>query len=212
MENNNQNISYNTETEFNKNIDFPSVDTTAYIHPKASVMGQVKIGREVFIAPFASIRGDEGLRIYIGDHCNIQDGAVLHGLKNFHLGENIVDRSIFIDGEPYSIYIDNRVTMAHQCQIHGPAHIDSDVFIGMQAFVYNSIVNEGAVLEPGSKVMGVVVPKGRYVKAGQIINSQEEADALPQITPDYKFKGFNQKVIDVNIELARGYKSNQYKQ
>jgi len=212
MDNKDNNISYNTETVFNENADFPFIDTSAYIHPQASVIGQVKIGREVFIAPFASVRGDEGLRIFIGDYCIIQDGAVLHGLKNFHLGDNIVESSIFIEGKPYSIYIKDSVTMAHQCQIHGPAHIDSGVFIGMQALVFNSIVNEGAVLEPGSKVIGVVIPKNRYVKVGQVIISQEEADALPEITQDYKFKGFNQRVIDVNVELARGYKSKQYKQ
>ena len=210
MNNINPNVSNNTQTEFNQNTDFPSIDTTAFIHPQASVMGSVKIGREVFVAPFASIRGDEGLRISIGDNCNIQDGAVLHGLKNFHLGRNIYDSSVFIEKEPFSIHIRERVTMAHQCQIHGPAHIDSDVFIGMQAFVFNSIINEGAVLEPGCKVIGVVIPKHRYVRAGQIITSQEDADALPQITVDYQYKGLNQKVVDVNTGLARGYRGGRY--
>ncbi|MCX7709699.1 MAG: carbonic anhydrase [Clostridia bacterium] len=212
METHNQNVAFNPETSYNSDKDFPSIDPTAYIHPQASVIGEVKIGQEVFVAPFASIRGDEGLRIYIGEHCNVQDGAVLHGLKNFHLGENNFDNSIFIGGEPFSIYVSKRVTMAHQCQIHGPAHIDSDVFVGMQALVFNSIVNEGAVLEPGCKVMGVVIPKNSYVRTGQIITSQEDADALPQITQEYKYKDFNQKVVDVNIELARGYMCNQYKQ
>ena len=36
----------------------PEIAVTAYIHPQASVIGDVKIGSRVFVAPMVSIRGD----------------------------------------------------------------------------------------------------------------------------------------------------------
>jgi hypothetical protein len=53
--------------------------------------------------------------------------------------------------------------------------------------------------------MGVTVADGRYVPAGSIIRSQEEADALPIITDDYPFKDMNKGVVHVNTALARQY-------
>ena len=50
----------------------PEIAESAYIHPQASVIGDVKIGERVFVAPMASIRGDIG-SIVIGDESNVQD-------------------------------------------------------------------------------------------------------------------------------------------
>jgi len=55
----------------------PTVDETAFIHDMAFVSGEVYIGKDVFILPFASIRGDMNA-IYIGEGSNIQDNAVVH--------------------------------------------------------------------------------------------------------------------------------------
>lgn len=199
-------VAPNTRTTFNVDVDNPKIEASAYIHPKASVMGKVEIGREVLVAPFASIRGDEGLRIYIGNCSNIQDGAVLHGLKNFEYGNNIAQNSVFEDASPYSIYIGDRVSITQQCHIQGPTRIDSDVFVGMQSLVFDAHIKQGSVLEPGCKVMGVTVPEYRYVTAGTIVATQEQADQLPAISRDYKFAGMNQQVVAVNRELAQGYR------
>ncbi|MEW9670261.1 carbonic anhydrase [Ammoniphilus sp. 3BR4] len=207
--NNKKNVQENTETSFNLIKDYPTIHPTSFLHPQSSVIGQVHIGEQVFIAPFASIRGDEGLKILIGNRTSVQDGAVLHGLKNFEYGSNITQNSVFVKDEPFSIYIGERVTLAHQCQVHGPARIDQDVFVGMQSLVFNSYIHEGAVLEPGCRVIDVTIPKQRYVSAGRIITRQEEADRLPEITPDYRYYQFNQKVTDVNQELAFAYRSQQ---
>jgi carbonic anhydrase/acetyltransferase-like protein (isoleucine patch superfamily) len=202
-------ISPNTRTTFNIGIDSPTVNPTAFVHPMASIIGQVHIGKEVFVAPFASIRGDEGLRIDIGDHCNVQDGVVLHGIKNFEYGSNIVQNCVFAENDTFSIYIGERVSLAHQCQVHGPCRIDSNVFIGMQCLVFDSYVQEGVILEPGSKVIGVTISKNRYVSAGQVITNQEEADRLPEITPGYRYYDFNRKMIGVNKELTKGYRRDE---
>jgi carbonic anhydrase/acetyltransferase-like protein (isoleucine patch superfamily) len=199
-------VSPNVQTPFNIEVDHPDVHPTSFIDPKASVIGQASLGREVYVGPFASLRADEGLRIHIGDHSNVQDGVVLHGLKNFDQGKVIQQNSIIVGDHIYSIYIGERVSITHQSHIHGPARIDSDVFIGMQSLVFDSYIQEGVVLEPGCKIIGVMIPKHRYVPAGQTITSQQDAEDLPEITPEYPYYDMNQKVTEVNIELAKRYK------
>ncbi len=105
----------------------PEIDKTAYIHPQASVIGDVKIGARVFVAPMASIRGDRG-RIEIGDETNVQDGAVIHSDDKF------VTR------------IGNRVNIGHNASIHSRL-IEDNVGIGMGAvLMVGSVVAEGALI------------------------------------------------------------------
>jgi carbonic anhydrase/acetyltransferase-like protein (isoleucine patch superfamily) len=101
--------------------------------------------------------------------------------------------------------VGNRVSLAHQVQIHGPAVVMDDTFVGMQALVFRSVVGKGCVLEPGVILMGVSVPDGRYVPAGSVIRTQEQANQLPEITDDYPMKTLNKGVVHVNTALAKGY-------
>ena len=55
----------------------PVVPATSFVHPTATLIGDVIIGAECYIGPGASLRGDFG-RIIVGDGCNIQDTCVLH--------------------------------------------------------------------------------------------------------------------------------------
>ncbi|OLS33824.1 carbonic anhydrase [Bacillus sp. MRMR6] len=200
------NVSPNTETSFNLNQDTPVIDKTSYIHHFASVIGSVSINKECFIGPFASIRGDEGLKIYIGDYSNIQDGVVIHGMKNFEFGSNVVMNSVFKNNAPFSVYISDRCTLAPQSQINGPARIDSNVFIGTQCLILDAYVKENVVIEPGAKVMGVTIPQNRYVQAGRVITKQEDADQLPSISEGYRYFNVNKRIVSANRELALGYK------
>ena len=60
----------------------PKIDKSAYIDETASVIGNVTLGKNVFVGPGAVIRADEiGASIVIGDNCNIQDRVVVHGLE-----------------------------------------------------------------------------------------------------------------------------------
>jgi phenylacetic acid degradation protein len=55
----------------------PVIDESAYIHPNATVTGNVIIGRHVYIGPGAAIRGDWG-KVVIEDGCNVQENCVIH--------------------------------------------------------------------------------------------------------------------------------------
>lgn len=99
----------------------------------ASVIGNVEIRSLVYVAPFASIRGDEGQAIYIGEKTNLQDGVVLHALETQDNGEVIEKNLVEYGGKKYAVYVGDNVSSAHQSQVYGPAIVDDNTFIGMQA-------------------------------------------------------------------------------
>ena len=55
----------------------PDIHPTAYVHPDATVIGNVTLGPQASVCPQAVIRGDDGA-ITVGEGTSIQDGAVLH--------------------------------------------------------------------------------------------------------------------------------------
>ncbi len=55
----------------------PDIDPTAFVHPDATVIGDVVIGPESSVWPQAVLRGDYG-RITVGARTSIQDGSVIH--------------------------------------------------------------------------------------------------------------------------------------
>ncbi len=198
---NQPNIMPNPITSFTPQRIIPLVANGSAIHPQASIIGNVIISPEVNVAPFASIRGDEGTPIYIGRGTNVQDGVVIHGLKDGRVTHNNAE---------YSVYVGNNTSLAHQAQVHGPAKIGNNVFAGMQSFIYKSEIGDNVVIEPTAKVIGVKVASGRYVPAGEIIKTQEQADKLPVIDQNYANKDLNHEVVEVNKELAYSYPANYY--
>lgn len=55
----------------------PVVHPSSFIHPNATVTGNVIIGKDVYIGPGAAIRGDWG-KIVIKDGCNVQENCTIH--------------------------------------------------------------------------------------------------------------------------------------
>ncbi|MDD3245950.1 MAG: carbonic anhydrase [Methanosarcina sp.] len=200
------NIRANPVTPWNPEPTEPVIDPTAYIHPQASVIGYVTIGASVMVSPMASVRSDEGMPIFVGDETNIQDGVVLHALETIdEEGEPVENNQVEVDGKKYAVYVGERVSLAHQAQVHGPAYVGNDTFIGMQALVFKAQIGNNCVLEPTSAAIGVTIPDGRYVPAGTVVTSQAEADRLPEITDDYAYRHTNEAVVYVNVNLAEGY-------
>nr|WP_264447499.1 hypothetical protein [Bacillus cereus] len=75
-------ISPNPITSFNPIQRYPKIDKTAFISPFSSVIGDVRIKNNVYVAPNVSVRADEGTPFYISSNTNLQDGVILHGLLN----------------------------------------------------------------------------------------------------------------------------------
>lgn len=188
-------VSCNPPTTFNPVSIYPTIDRSAFIGPFSSIIGDVRIKQEVFIGCNVTIRADEGTPFYIGNRSNIQDGVILHGLKEITFSVNC---------KPYSIYIGNEVSVAHGALVHGPCVVGSNTFVGFNAIVFNAIVEAGCYIDLSAIVTnGVRIPAYRYVPAGALIDTQKKADALMRISEDNV--SFAQKVVITNIELAQAY-------
>jgi carbonic anhydrase/acetyltransferase-like protein (isoleucine patch superfamily) len=196
-------IHKNPETEFAEKEYLPDIDDSAFIHPLAAVIGNVIIGKKVMISPFASVRGDEGQPLFVGDESNIQDGVVIHALET---DKQTVKNLMGSEEGQYAVYVGKGVSLSHQSQVHGPAYVGDDTFIGMQSLILKTRIGKNCVVEPKCLLMGVEIKAGRYVPAGSVIKSQEDADNLPIITDKYVFKSLNSDVVKVNMALAAGYK------
>ena len=198
-------IHENARTDFCTDTFAPRIHPTAFVHPLAAVIGHVVIGGKVFVAPFASIRGDEGHSIYVGEEANVQDGVIIHALETESHGKPLEDNLVCVGEKRYAVYIGNRVSLAHQAQIHGPAFVGEKTFVGMKTLVFKARVGRSCVLEPGCLLVGVRIEDGRYVPAGTVLREQSQADEMPLIAAGYPFSEMNEKVVRVNISLAEGY-------
>lgn len=188
-------ISPNPITSFNPVQRYPKIDETVFVSQFSSVIGDVTIKNNVYVAPNVSIRADEGTPFYIGSNTNIQDGVILHGL---------LDRRISVGSKGYSIFIGNQVTIAHGALVHGPCFIADKVFVGFNAIVYNAIVGKGSFISYNAVVTnGVRIPPNRFVPPGANIDSQEKANALSRVPEDSK--EFAREVQRVNQEFPASY-------
>ncbi len=59
----------------------PVVPEESFVHPTAVLIGDVILGKGVYVGPNASLRGDFG-RIVVKDGANIQDNCVMHGFPS----------------------------------------------------------------------------------------------------------------------------------
>jgi carbonic anhydrase/acetyltransferase-like protein (isoleucine patch superfamily) len=198
-------IGKNVKTDFSARASEPVIDPSSYVHPLAVVIGNVILGKNIMVSPTASVRGDEGQPIYVGDDSNVQDGVVIHALETEVDGKPVEKNLYEVSGKKYAVYVGSRVSLAHQVQIHGPAVVMDNTFVGMKVLVFKSFVGQNCVIEPATVLMGVKIADGRYVPVGSVIKTQSEADMLPAITPDYPLKDMNKGVLHVNKALAKGY-------
>ncbi|MEM9161725.1 MAG: ribulose bisphosphate carboxylase small subunit [Cyanobacteria bacterium P01_F01_bin.4] len=182
-------------TPWSKSLAEPQIHQTAYVHSFSEVIGDVRMGANVLVAPGTSIRADEGAPFFIGDSCNIQDGVVIHGLEE--------GRVLGDDQQPYSVWLGARSSITHKALIHGPAYVGEGCFIGFRSTVFNARLGKGCVVMMHALIQDVEVPPGRYVPSGAVITTQQQADHLPTVqTAD---RNFAKEVLGVNEALRLGY-------
>jgi len=105
----------------------PAIDPSAFVHPSAVVIGDVIIGAGVYVAPFASLRGDLG-RIIVGAGANIQDHVVVHGFPGT------------------ATTIEDNGHIGHGAIIHA-CILRRNVLVGMNAVVMDyAVVGESAII------------------------------------------------------------------
>lgn len=97
----------------------PVIHESSFVHPNATVTGNVVIGRDVYIGPGAAIRGDWG-QIIIADGCNVQENCTLHMFPGMKVQ--------LLEG----------AHIGHGAVIHG-AVIGRNVLVGMNAVVMDRV-------------------------------------------------------------------------
>ncbi len=156
---------------------------TSFVNPLIEMVGEVYIGEESFVAGNTVLRADEGQRVEIGSQTNAQDNVTVNALRN-------------------ETAVNNETSLAHHAIIED-SEIGDFVFVGFNAQVRNSILEDGAFVLHGARVEDVTIPENAFVRAGQVVDQQSEADALP--TAEEATEEFRRDVLDVNEEFAEGY-------
>lgn len=98
----------------------PVIKPSSFIHPQASVTGNVIIGENVYVGPGAAIRGDWG-QIIIEDGCNIQENCTIHMFPGT------------------TVHLKKGAHVGHGAIIHG-AILEENCLIGMNSVIMDDVV------------------------------------------------------------------------
>jgi carbonic anhydrase/acetyltransferase-like protein (isoleucine patch superfamily) len=128
----------------------PEIDPSAFIHPDAVIIGQVRIGAESSVWPCAVLRGDHGT-IEVGARTSVQDGTVVHTTHDWPtvIGtECVVGHNAHLEG----------CVVGDRCLIGSGSVTLNRATVGDGALVAASaLVPEGFKVPPGSMALGVPV-------------------------------------------------------
>jgi carbonic anhydrase/acetyltransferase-like protein (isoleucine patch superfamily) len=126
----------------------PQIDPSAFIHPDAVLIGDVRIGPESSVWPGAVLRADRAA-IIVGAQTSIQDGTVIHvstGLDTVVGDRCVVGHNAHLEG----------------CTIHDDSLVGSGstvlhrAVVGPHALVgANALVGNDKVVPPHARALGV---------------------------------------------------------
>jgi carbonic anhydrase/acetyltransferase-like protein (isoleucine patch superfamily) len=157
----------------------PQLGEDCFLAENATIVGDVVIGNSCSIWFNAVLRGDVN-SIRIGNHVNIQDGAVLHTLYQ----KSVVE-------------IGDYVSIGHNAIVHG-ATIENYALIGMGATVLDHVVvGEGAIVAAGSVVLTNTVIPPNTIWAGVPAKYMKDVDPAQS-------KEINRKIAH-NYEMYAGW-------
>jgi len=123
----------------------PVIDPSSYIHKEATIIGNVVIGKDVYVGPGASIRGDWG-KITIKNGCNIQENCTIHIFP----GKDVV--------------LEENAHIGHGAIIHG-SYIGKNSLIGMNSVIMDdTVIGEECIIGALCFVKGEMkIPKRKIV-------------------------------------------------
>lgn len=145
----------------------PVIDRSAFIHPNATVTGNVIIGKNVYVGPGAAIRGDWG-QIIIEDGCNVQENCTIHMFPGT------------------TVLLKESAHIGHGAIIHG-ATIGRNCLVGMNSVIMdNAEIGDECIIGALTFVPAEMVIEKRKVVVGN------PAKAVKDVTDEmiaWKTKG-----------------------
>lgn len=148
----------------------PKIHPDAYVHPDATVIGDVRIGAQASVWPQVVLRGDDGY-VEIGERTNVQDGTVIHTTPET------------------PAVIGASTVVGHNVHIEG-ARIGDGCLIASGSVVLNSsVVEDGSVVGAGAVIsFDGHVPTGYLalgVPAKNRVNTSFPIEDVAVIVEDY---------------------------
>jgi carbonic anhydrase/acetyltransferase-like protein (isoleucine patch superfamily) len=124
----------------------PTVPASCYVDYSAQLIGDVVLGERASIWMNAVVRGDVN-SIRIGANSNVQDCAVLHGMRHV-----------------YPVHIGEWVTIGHNATVHGCV-VEDCCLIGMGATILNGArIGEGSIIAAGA-----VIPEKMVIPPNSLV-------------------------------------------
>lgn len=124
----------------------PVIPASCYVDPSAQVIGDVVLGEQASIWMNAVVRGDVN-SIRIGAKSNVQDCAVLHGMRYL-----------------YPVIVGELVTIGHNATVHGCV-LEDQVLVGIGATILNNAkIGEGSIIAAGA-----VIPEQTVIPPNSLV-------------------------------------------
>lgn len=182
----------------------PVADESSFIHPHASVTGNVIIGKNVYVGPGAAIRGDWG-KVIIEDDCNVQENCTIHMFPGI------------------TVILKQGSHIGHGAIIHG-ATIGKNCLIGMNAVIMDNvelgdecIVGALTFIKADEKIPArsmVVGNPSKIIKqvSNEMIQWKAEGTKLYQQLPKEMYESWKEceplrEIIDQNNLQQQTYKT-----
>ena len=127
----------------------PTFGSKTFVDPTAIIIGDVELGEDTSVWPYAVIRGDMH-QIRIGARTSVQDGSILHITHAGPFNKN-----------GYPLTIGSDVTIGHSVNLHG-CTLGDRILVGI-----GSTILDGAVVEDDVVIgAGTLVPPGKVLESG----------------------------------------------
>jgi len=124
----------------------PVVPASCYVDVSAQLIGDVVLGEQASVWMNAVLRGDVH-SIRLGARSNVQDCAVLHGMRNL-----------------YPVIVGEMVTIGHNATVHGCV-LEDAVLVGIGSVILNSArVGEGSIIAAGA-----VIPEQTVIPPNSLV-------------------------------------------
>ena len=124
----------------------PMVPPSCYVDQSAQLIGDVELGEQASVWMNAVLRGDVN-SIRLGARSNVQDCAVLHGMRYL-----------------YPVIVGEMVTIGHNATVHGCV-LEDEVLVGIGAVILNNArVGEGSIIAAGA-----VIPEQMVIPANSLV-------------------------------------------
>lgn len=151
---------------------YPNWGRDCFIADNATIVGDVTMGDKCSVWFTAVIRGDVNY-IKIGNHTNIQDGAIIHATY-----------------KKAATDIGNYVSIGHRALVHG-CTLKDYVLVGMGAIIMdNAVVEEFVIIAAGAVVLENTICESGFLYAGMPAKkikplTDEQKELLKKLPDNY---------------------------